>query len=103
MALLTIYGAYFIAMTAASWLYFGLMESSPWQATLGKRAVGIMVTDTEGKRISFARASGRYFASWLSTLVAFVGYILGAITVRKQTLHDLIVRTVVIHGRSGGR
>ena len=83
----------------AAWLYFGFMESSAWQATLGKRAVGIMVTDLDGHRISFARASGRYFASLLSQMIIYIGYIIGAFTERKQTLHDLIVSTVVVHGR----
>ena len=82
-----------------SWLYFGFMESSKWQATLGKRAVGIFVTDLQGNPISFGRASGRYFASILSGLVLSIGYIIGAFTERKQTLHDMIVGTVVVEGR----
>lgn len=88
-----------MANIIVGWLYFGFMESSAWQATLVKRAVGIMVTDMEGRRISFARASGRYFASLLSGLILNIGYIIGAFTERKQTLHDMIVNTVVVHGR----
>ena len=45
-----------------SWLYWALCESSAWQATLGKKALGIIVTDLEGRRISFGRASGRFWA-----------------------------------------
>jgi len=82
------------------WLYYGLMESSRWQATLGKRAVGVMVTDLYGRRISFARASGRYFASIISGLTLSIGYIIGAFTERKQTLHDMIAGTVPIRGRT---
>ncbi len=82
-----------------AWLYFGFMESSKWQATLGKRAVGIFVTDVQGNPISFGRASGRYFASILSGLTLYIGFIIGAFTERKQTLHDMIVGTVVVEGR----
>ena len=45
----------------ATWLYFALMESSGKQATLGKMMVGIVVSDLAGDRISFGKASGRYF------------------------------------------
>lgn len=86
-------------LAAVAWLYFAAFESSSWQATPGKRAVGIVVTDTQGRRISFARATGRYFASWLSHILLNIGYIIGAFTPRKQTLHDYIANTVVVHGR----
>ncbi len=80
-------------------LYYGFMESSRWQATLGKRAVGVMVTDLYGRRISFWRAGGRNLASMISGLILLIGYIIGAFTERKQTLHDMIAGTVVITGR----
>jgi uncharacterized RDD family membrane protein YckC len=80
----------------ASWLYFALQESSPHQATLGKRALGIRVTDLNGQRISFGRATGRYFAKIISVLTCFVGYIMAGFTERKQALHDMIAGTLVI-------
>ncbi|KHK92593.1 RDD family protein [Novosphingobium malaysiense] len=79
----------------ASWLYFALMESSPMQATVGKLAVGVIVTDLNGNRISFARATGRYFAKILSGLILFIGYIMVAFTERKQGLHDMLAGTLV--------
>lgn len=84
-----------------AWPYYSLMESSRWQATLGKRAVGIIVTDANGNRITFARATGRHFASFISGLMLCIGYIIGAFTERKQTLHDMIADTVVVYGRVG--
>jgi uncharacterized RDD family membrane protein YckC len=45
-----------------SWLYWALTESSGWQATPGKKAMGIYVTDMQGSRVTFGRASGRFFA-----------------------------------------
>src|SRR5688572_30151896 len=52
-----------------TWLYFALMESSPLQATLGKLVVGVVVTDLGGNRLTFGRATGRYFAKILSSLI----------------------------------
>src|SRR5215831_15882678 len=53
---------------ATGWLYYALMESSPKQATLGKLALGFVVTDLQGQRISFGRATGRYFGMIISAL-----------------------------------
>jgi uncharacterized RDD family membrane protein YckC len=78
------------------WLYFSLMESSSWQATLGKKALGLEVTDLEGRRISFGRATGRYFAKIISTLILFIGYIMAGFTEKKQALHDMIAGTLVL-------
>lgn len=82
--------------TGASWLYYALMESSPRQATLGKMALGIIVTDMEGRRIGFGRATGRYFAKIISALILGIGYLMAAFTARKQGLHDIIVGTLVV-------
>lgn len=84
--------------TGIAWLYFALMESSARQATLGKMALGIIVTDMEGNRIGFGRATGRYFAKILSGLILFIGYIMVAFTAKKQALHDIIVNTLVVKG-----
>lgn len=77
-------------------LYFALMESSKYQATLGKMALGIIVTDLEGGRISFGRALGRNLAKIISSLILMIGYIMVAFTSRKQGLHDLMAGTLVI-------
>jgi uncharacterized RDD family membrane protein YckC len=81
----------------ADWLYFAYQESSPAQATIGKRALGIKVTDLEGNRISFGRATGRYFAKYLSAITLFIGFLLAAFTARKQALHDMIAGTLVVN------
>ncbi len=79
-----------------SWLYSALLQSSSRQATLGQLALGIHVTDLEGRRVSFARASGRHFATVLTGLTFGIGYLIMLFTTRKQTLHDLIGGTVVV-------
>ncbi len=78
------------------WLYSALMESSAQQATLGKMACGIIVTDTNGNRISFGRATGRHFAKFLSAIILCIGYMMAGWTERKQALHDLLASTYVI-------
>ncbi|QVL32578.1 RDD family protein [Telmatocola sphagniphila] len=77
------------------WLYFALMESSSYQGTLGKRAVGIKVTDMKGNRISFAQATGRHFARIPSSFF-FIGYLMAAFTEKKQALHDIIAGCLVV-------
>jgi uncharacterized RDD family membrane protein YckC len=90
----------FIRMAVISsviqWLYFSLLESSIWQATLGKKALGLTVTDLEGRRIGFGRATGRYFAKYISTLILFIGWIMAGFTEKKQALHDMIAGTLVL-------
>ena len=75
------------------WIYYAMMESSSKQATLGKQLLGLRVTDLAGRRISFGRASGRYFGKYL---LGIFGYIWMAFTDKKQALHDWIANTVVI-------
>jgi len=80
----------------ASWIYEAAMESSSLQATLGKMIFGMKVTDLNRNRISFARATGRHFAKYLSSMILFIGYIMAGFTERKQALHDIIASTVVV-------
>lgn len=78
------------------WLYFAGLESSSMRGSLGKRACGLIVVDMEGRRLTFLRATARYFSKMLSALVLFVGYLMIAFTERRQGLHDLIASTVVL-------
>lgn len=82
-----------------SWLYFAVLESSSKQASVGKMAVGLVVTDERGNRISFGRATGRYFAKILSAMILLIGFIMVAFTQRKQGLHDMIASTLVWKAR----
>ena len=88
--------AFNILMLGAVWLYFALMESSSKQATLGKMMIGVIVTDTDGNRISFGRASGRYFGKYVSMITLMIGFIMAAFTKRKQALHDMMAGCLVI-------
>ncbi len=79
------------------WLYFALMESSAGQGTIGKRVVGIVVTDLNGDRIGFGRATGRYFGKILSYITLLVGFLMAGFTQRKQALHDMLTSTLVLN------
>jgi uncharacterized RDD family membrane protein YckC len=78
-----------------SWAYGAGFESSRWQATPGKMLLGLKVTDLEGRRITFMRATGRALGKWVSGLLLGMGYVLVAFTDRKQGLHDLMAGTLV--------
>jgi uncharacterized RDD family membrane protein YckC len=84
-------------------LYFALFHASKKQATLGMRVLSLKVTDYEGKRISFARALGRYVASFVTAFTCGVGYLMIVFTRRKQALHDMISETYIIFSRDHDR
>ncbi|HPE54789.1 MAG TPA: RDD family protein [Bacteroidales bacterium] len=78
------------------WLYFAIMESSKSQGTLGKLALRIKVTDYSGNRVSFGRATGRYFGKIVSSFILLIGYIMAGFTAKKQALHDMMAGCLVI-------
>ncbi|HYL83644.1 MAG TPA: RDD family protein [Candidatus Angelobacter sp.] len=87
----------FLALVVVQWLYFAVLESSARQATVGKSVMSLRVTNSEGQRISFGHATGRFFAKIVSGMVPLaIGYIMAAFTERKQALHDLIAGTLVL-------
>ncbi len=80
----------------APWLYYSLTERSSKQGTPGKTTMDIMVTDTEGKRLSFGRATKRYWAKVISLVMLLAGFIMIAFTARRQGLHDIIAKCLVV-------
>jgi uncharacterized RDD family membrane protein YckC/Tfp pilus assembly major pilin PilA len=85
-----------VLMLVLPWLYFSLFESSALQATPGKSALGLRVTDETGGRIGLLRALGRNLGRYLSSMIMYVGYMLAGWTSRKQALHDLMASTFVV-------
>jgi len=79
-----------------TWLYYALLQSGPRQATVGKMALNIIVIDVNGNRMTFPRASLRYFSKIISSFIMFIGYIMAAFTQKKQALHDIIANTYVV-------
>lgn len=80
----------FFASLLAWWLYCAIMESSKSQATLGKKVLGLRVTDVNGARILFGRASTRFFGKFLCTATLGLGFLMVFWTQNKQGLHDLV-------------
>jgi uncharacterized RDD family membrane protein YckC len=90
------YGVVIVVAIVGGWLYYALMESSAKQGTLGKIAMGLSVTDMNGQRVSFGRASGRFFSKIITGLIPFgIGYIMAGFTEKKQALHDMIASCLV--------
>jgi uncharacterized RDD family membrane protein YckC len=85
------------AVPNALWMtYFAVCHSSGWQATIGKRVLGLVVVGEDGARISMPRAVARYALLLVSALPVGVGFLMAMWTRRHQALHDMCVKTVVI-------
>ena len=100
----TVVGAEFAGLIAGAlvkWIYSSSFESSAKQATLGKMALGIRVTDIHGTRIGFGKATLRHFGKLVSFLTLFIGYIMVAFTEKKQGLHDKMAGCLVVYKSEG--
>ncbi len=95
-ALAPLLGLLILGSLAGQWIYFAWMESSSWQGTLGKKALGLEVTDLWGRRITFGRATARFFSKIVSSLTFLIGYIMAGFTEKKQALHDMIAGSLVL-------
>ena len=88
--------AVFLLSTVIALLYWSLMESSKYQATVGKLALGLKVTDMDGKSLDFVKALVRNLCKIISGMIMCIGYIMAGFTEKKQGLHDIIANTLVV-------
>lgn len=88
------YAEFFLFVTAV--IYHSLMESSKYQASLGKLALELKVIDADGERLGFGKALLRNAAKIISSLTMMIGYIMAGLTAKKQALHDIIAGTLVV-------
>lgn len=88
---------FIIVAVIVQWLYYAIMESSSKQGTVGKMVLNLKVVDLVGNKLSFGRATGRFFGKILSGLILNIGYIMAAFTERKQALHDMLAGCLVIY------
>ncbi|WP_189644775.1 RDD family protein [Luteimonas gilva] len=95
-------GTYALAATPVAWfavfaaIYWIAFEGSAWQATPGKRALGLRAAGLDGESMSWPRTALRHAAGALSWLTLNLGHALAAWTPQKRALHDLIAGTRVL-------
>ncbi|MEX0780492.1 MAG: RDD family protein [Balneolales bacterium] len=94
---------YAIFYTIFVWLYFASLESSQAQATLGKRSINLIVTDLDGNRISFLRATARHFGKILSSFIFLIGFFMAGFTQKRQALHDMLASCLVLYDKRSAR
>ncbi len=80
-------------------LYFAILQSGSRQATLGKMALGLKVTDMNGEKIDFGKAVIRELSKLISYAILLIGYIMAGFTEKKQALHDIIPGTLVVKAK----
>ena len=85
-----------ISITVAIAAAYEITLTAMKGATLGKMALGLKVVRPDMGGISAARATGRYFATWLSSFILGIGYIIAAFDDQKRSLHDRLADTRVI-------
>lgn len=89
-------GGYWILSLSIQVLYSTFMESSKLQATVGKLALGLKVTDLQGNKLDFVKALIRNLSKIISNFTLLIGYIMAGFTEKKQALHDMIASTLVV-------
>jgi len=77
-------------------IYHSAFECSEYQATPGKMALGIIVTDMQGRRITFMRSLGRNLGKILSKMIIYIGFLMVAFTEKQQGLHDMLADCLVV-------
>lgn len=90
-------GAIWLVVITIQVLYFSFMEASKYQGTLGKMALGIVVTDVNGGKLDFTKALVRNLCKLISNFTLLIGYIIAGFTAKKQALHDMIAGTLVVN------
>ena len=105
-----------IAMLVLVWAYKAILESSSWQATVGKKMLGLKVTTMDGQKVSLMQATMRTWPFWLAYLMQVIESLVGmggilstavslaglvaliviAFTPKKQGVHDMIAKTLVV-------
>ncbi|HET9733750.1 MAG TPA: RDD family protein [Burkholderiales bacterium] len=94
-------GPAYLLWVLATFLYWPVLESTAWRGTVGKKLLGIVVGDIDGGGLSFVRSLLRNLAKIISSIPFGIGFLLAAFTSRKQALHDLITKAVVMRKGPG--
>lgn len=90
-----------LASLVITYVYYVFFEASKWQATPGKLALRLRVTDLQGKRITLGRSAARNvvrLSAAIFGLIPVICYLAITWTQHKQGLHDLWAGTYVLNG-----
>jgi len=90
----------FVGPVVMGFFYYPILHASPMQATLGKKVMGILVTDSSGKTLSLSMAVLRYFVAAASAGLCFIGHFLALFTDHRQAVHDLVADSIVVRGEN---
>ena len=90
------FGVVWVIQKVVDLLYHSLLESSKFQGSFGKLALGLIVTDTNGGKLDFTKALVRNICKFISAFILCIGYIMAGFTEKKQALHDMIAGTLVV-------
>lgn len=86
-----------ISSLLVSWAYFILMTNK-YQATLGKRALGLAVISDKSESLSLRQIIIREtIGKLISSITLGIGYMMAGFTEKKQALHDKVASTIVIY------
>jgi len=85
----------FFVYIVIPWLYDAVFTSR-YGGTPGKLLLRLCVIRDDGAKISFGRATGRFFAKMLSYMILYIGCIIAAFDSEKRALHDHLAGTRVI-------
>lgn len=80
------------AANAAYMIYF----TGRFGGTPGKLALKLRVLRADGGRTGYGLASGRFLATFVSSMTLGIGYFIAAFDAEKRTLHDRICGTRVV-------
>ena len=97
------YGLAVLVAFMGTTLYFGLMEGSNMNGTLGKYLMGIAVVDENGQPLDYGKAFTRAICRLLSGLILGMGFLIGLFDEEGKTLHDRIAGTRVVVRSSVGQ
>ena len=77
-------------------IYWILLEASVWQASLGKRIMGLQVVTADGSKPTIYQCAARNLLKILSGITLFIGFMMAGWTDKKQSLHDMIPQMLVV-------
>jgi len=80
-------------------LFYDVLLTGRFGATLGKMAIGAKITLADGAPITYRRALLRWLGARLSEFCFFFGYFMILMNPEKRALHDWLAGTKVVYTR----